>query len=72
LRKIQRRPDFGSGGEVKVSRRTVGAIVVTTNAVIGSNTGLMALYRVATRGLPQYRNRQHRAIRLDQASSTDV
>jgi farnesyl-diphosphate farnesyltransferase len=72
LRKIQRHPDFRSGGQVEVSRRTVGAIVATKNTVIGSNSGFMALYRMAARGLPRPPDRPIGAFRPRQASPTKV
>ena len=40
LRKIHRHPTFRSGNEVKVSRRTVKATVLTTNLTLMSNRAL--------------------------------
>lgn len=53
LRKIHANPTFTSGDQVKVSRRTVRATVVTTNLMLRSNRGLRLLFEFAARGLPQ-------------------
>ena len=52
LKKLHRNPDFTSGAEVKVSRRTVKAIILAGNFSIASNRRLMWLFRLASRGLP--------------------
>jgi farnesyl-diphosphate farnesyltransferase len=52
LRKIQRTPGFRSGAEVKVSRRTVKATVVTTNLTLMSNRALRMMFERAADGLP--------------------
>ena len=53
LQRIRRTPGFTSGREVKVSRRTVGAVVVVCNVFARSNLTLKLLFRLCTRGLPQ-------------------
>ncbi|MXW70745.1 MAG: phytoene/squalene synthase family protein [Acidobacteria bacterium] len=53
LRRIRRTPAFASGGEVKVSRRTVWAVVVITSVFARSNLALRLLFRLCARGLPQ-------------------
>ncbi|HEX7082114.1 MAG TPA: phytoene/squalene synthase family protein [Gammaproteobacteria bacterium] len=52
LRKIHRNPGFRSGAEVKVSRRTVKATVVTTNLTLMSNRALRLMFERAADGLP--------------------
>ena len=52
LRKIHRNPGYRSGAEVKVSRRTVKATVVTTNLTLMSNRALRLMFERAAEGLP--------------------
>jgi farnesyl-diphosphate farnesyltransferase len=52
LRKIHRHPTFRSGNEVKVSRRTVKATVLTTNLTLMSNRALRLMFARAADGLP--------------------
>jgi farnesyl-diphosphate farnesyltransferase len=52
LRKIHRNPTFRSGTEVKVSRRTVKATVLTTNLTLMSNRALRLMFARAADGLP--------------------
>jgi len=52
LRKIHRYPTFRSAGEVKVSRRTVKATVLTTNLTLMSNRALRLMFARAADGLP--------------------
>ena len=52
LRKIHRNPTFRSGSEVKVSRRTVKATVLTTNLTLMSNRALRLMFARAADGLP--------------------
>ena len=52
LRKIHRNPAFTSAAEVKVSRRTVKATVVTTNMTLMSNRALRMIFARAADGLP--------------------
>jgi farnesyl-diphosphate farnesyltransferase len=52
LRKIHRRPDFRSGTDVKVSRRTVKATVFATNLTLLSNRALHLIFARAADGLP--------------------
>lgn len=52
LRKIHRHPTFRSGSEVKVSRRTVKATVLTTNLTLMSNRALRLIFARAADGLP--------------------
>lgn len=53
LRRIRRTPAFTSGGEVKVSRRSVWAVVIVTSVFARSNLALRLLFRLCARGLPQ-------------------
>lgn len=52
LRKIHRHPTYRSGSEVKVSRRTVKATVLTTNLTLMSNRALRLIFARAADGLP--------------------
>lgn len=52
LRKIHRHPTFRSASEVKVSRRTVKATVLTTNLTLMSNRALGLMFARAADGLP--------------------
>ncbi len=52
LRKIYRNPTFRSGAEVKVSRRTVKATVLTTNMTLMSNRAVRMIFARAADGLP--------------------
>jgi farnesyl-diphosphate farnesyltransferase len=52
LRKIHRRPDFGSGDEVKISRRSVQSIVVASRLAAGHDPAIRMLFRLAALGLP--------------------
>ena len=52
LRNIHRHPEFRAGSEVKVSRRTVKATVLTTNLTLMSNRALRLMFARAADGLP--------------------
>jgi farnesyl-diphosphate farnesyltransferase len=52
MRKIHRHPTFRSASEVKVSRRTVKATVLTTNLTLMSNRALRLIFARAADGLP--------------------
>jgi farnesyl-diphosphate farnesyltransferase len=52
LRKIHHNPGFSSGNDVKVSRRTVKATIVTTNIALKSNRALKLVFDRAADGLP--------------------
>lgn len=52
LRKIHHNPGFTSGNDVKVSRRTVKATIVTTNIALKSNRALRLVFDRAADGLP--------------------
>ena len=52
LRNIHRHPTFRAGSEVKVSRRTVKATVLTTNLTLMSNRALRLMFARAADGLP--------------------
>jgi farnesyl-diphosphate farnesyltransferase len=53
LRKIDRHRDFADGQEVKISRRSVKATVVSTKLLVRSNLALQSLFSAASLGLPQ-------------------
>lgn len=53
LRRIRRNPGFSSGREVKISRRSVWAVVVITSLFARSNVVLRLLFKLCARGLPQ-------------------
>jgi farnesyl-diphosphate farnesyltransferase len=64
LRKIHRHPEFRSGSDVKVSRRTVKATVLTTNVTLMSNRALHLLFERAAVGLPLARDALFSAAEL--------
>ena len=53
LRRIRRTPGFTSGREVKVSRRSVWAVVVITRLFARWNLALKLLFGLLARGLPR-------------------
>ena len=53
LQRIRRTPAFTTGREVKVSRRSVGAVVVVSNIFARSNFALGLLFKLLSRGLPE-------------------
>ena len=53
LRRIRRTPGFTSGTEVKVSRRSVWAVVVVTSVFARWDPALRLLFRLVARGLPR-------------------
>ncbi len=52
LRKINKKRDYQSGQEVKISRKTLKAIILVTNATLRNNFLLQVLFGLTTRGLP--------------------
>lgn len=52
LRNIHNNPGFSSGAEVKISRRTVKAAVLTINLALRSNRALKLVFDRAAAGLP--------------------
>ena len=52
LRKLHAHPEFTSGQQVKISRRSVKATVLATNLALGSDRALRSLFALATTGLP--------------------
>jgi farnesyl-diphosphate farnesyltransferase len=52
LRNLDRRRYYRSGRDVKISRKTVKAIIFVTNATIRSNYLLKKLFALTTKGLP--------------------
>lgn len=53
LRRIHKRPTFKSGQEVKIPRRTVKAVVVSTSALARSDIALKTLFFFLGRDLPR-------------------
>ena len=51
LRKIHSHPGFTSGAQVKVSRRTVRAVITSTSALSPSNLALSAIFSIASGSL---------------------
>ena len=62
LQKLHKNPHFASGNEVKVSRRTVKAITVTSDLTLASNRRLRWVFGLASRGLPVSRARMATAM----------
>jgi len=69
LRKIHRNPQFTASSQVKVSRRSVKATVVSTNLTLMSNRALRMIFDTAADGLPLAKLTD-RAARV--ASGTEV
>ena len=55
LRKLDSRPNFSDGQQVKISRRAVKATVVTTTLLARRDSALRALFAAVSMGLPQTR-----------------
>lgn len=55
LRKINKQRDFLDGQQVKISRNSVKATIVTTNLLVKSDTGLKFLFNTAAKSLPKTR-----------------
>ena len=53
LRKLDRQRGYADGQQVKISRRSVKATVVSTNMLVRSNLGLRLLFTAASVGIPQ-------------------
>ncbi|MDE2664873.1 MAG: phytoene/squalene synthase family protein [Acidobacteriota bacterium] len=53
LRRICRKPNFRSGREVTVSRRSVWAAAILTSVLVRSNLALKLLFKLFTFGLPK-------------------
>ncbi len=53
LRRIHAKPMFRNGREVKISRRSVRAVVLVTRALARSNLALELLFKALTRRLPR-------------------
>ena len=71
LRKIHQKPSFSSGAEVKVSRRTVKATILTTNIALKSNRALRLVFDRAADGLP-LATREMRLARPDYGPASEV
>jgi farnesyl-diphosphate farnesyltransferase len=52
LRRINRRRNYRSGKEVKISRRSAKAVILVANAALRSNYLLEKLFDLTTKGLP--------------------
>ncbi|HEX7025732.1 MAG TPA: phytoene/squalene synthase family protein [Gammaproteobacteria bacterium] len=55
LRKLNRRRDFINGRQVKISRRSVLAVIAATRLARGGNRRMAAAFRLAAMGLPEPR-----------------
>jgi len=53
LRNINKKRDFKSGNDVKISRRTLKAVIIVSNATLKSNYLLKTLFNLTTRELPE-------------------
>jgi farnesyl-diphosphate farnesyltransferase len=53
LRKLDKRRNFSNSQDVKISRRSVTATILSTNIAMRSNLALKALFALASTGLPQ-------------------
>lgn len=55
LRNIDRKRSYRSGGDVKISRRTLKSIILVSNMTLRSNFLLKKMFDIATRDLPARR-----------------
>ncbi len=62
LRRTYATPAFGSGQEVKISRRAVKTVVVTTSALARFDSALKILFAGLGRGLPRVRETARPAV----------
>lgn len=53
LRKLNKKRNFSSGADVKISRRAVKTTVITTNLLVSSDRMLRRLFELSSAGLPQ-------------------
>lgn len=53
LRKLDKHRNFADGQQVKISRRSVKATVISTNLLVRSNFALRSLFNIASVGLPK-------------------
>ena len=53
LRRIHATPDFHSGQEVKISRRSVRGVVTVTRALVRSDLALKLMFKMLTSSLPR-------------------
>jgi len=58
LRKINAQPDFSSGQQVKITRRSVKATIVTTKLAVRQDWLLKLLFGLITRPLPALANKE--------------
>lgn len=72
LRKLNQHRDYADGKEVKISRRSVKATVLSTNALVRTNAGLWGLFELASRGLPQQEIAASAPAVIDEAESRVV
>ena len=59
LRKINAQPDFDSGKQVKITRRSVKATIVTTKLAVRQDWLLKLLFGLITRPLPALADKEH-------------
>jgi farnesyl-diphosphate farnesyltransferase len=71
LRKIHNNPGFSSGTDVKVSRRTVKATILTTNLALRSNRALRIVFDRAADGLP-LAQRDHASLKPSYGRASEV
>lgn len=53
LNKINRHRDFNDSSQVKITRRTVKATILTTSLFVSNNWMLIQLFKIAARNLPE-------------------
>lgn len=54
LRKINKKRNYTSGQEVKISRRTLKAVILVTHITLRNNLLLKVLFHLTARGLPKF------------------
>ncbi len=63
LRKINAQPDFSSGQQVKITRRSVRATILTTKVAVRQDWLLKLLFELITRPLPALADKEHALTR---------
>ncbi|MDA0823897.1 MAG: phytoene/squalene synthase family protein [Proteobacteria bacterium] len=72
LRKLDKKRNFSNSQDVKISRRSVTATVMSTKLAVRSNLALSALFALASAGLPQREVNAPVPDHIDQSESRVV
>ena len=64
LRRIYAKPNFKSGQEIKISRRSVQAVILVTRIAVRSNLALKLLFKILTYKLPRSGRKSPEQVQL--------